>query len=130
MVLSGPTLHLYPGDRLELDLINNLNESTNLHFHGLHVSPANNSDNIFLDVAPGKTQHYSVDIPKDHHPGTIWYHSHMHDLSYGQVSAGLSGMFIVEGTEKLLPEPLQNITTQTFAIRIFHSTIYSLLHII
>ena len=117
--LPGPTLHLYPGDRLELDLINNLNESTNLHFHGLHVSPANNSDNIFLDVAPGKTQHYTVDIPKDHHPGTLWYHSHMHHLSYGQVSAGLSGMFIVEGTEKLLPEPLQNITTQTFAIRDF-----------
>ena len=117
--LPGPTLHLYPGDRLELDLINNLNESTNLHFHGLHVSPANNSDNIFLDVAPGKTQHYAVDIPKDHHPGTLWYHSHMHHLSYGQVSAGLSGMFIVEGTEKLLPEPLQNITTQTFAIRDF-----------
>ena len=28
-------------------------------------------------------------------------------------------MFIVEGLEKLLPEPLQNITTQTFAIRDF-----------
>lgn len=117
--LTGPTLHLYPGDRLELDLINNLNESTNLHFHGIHASPANNSDNIFLDVEPGKTQHYTVNISKDHHPGTLWYHSHMHRLSYGQVSAGLSGMFIVEGTEKLLPEPLQNITTQTFAIRDF-----------
>ncbi|MGN6629599.1 MAG: multicopper oxidase domain-containing protein, partial [Candidatus Nitrosocosmicus sp.] len=53
--LPGPTLHVYPGDRLELNLINNLNEPTNLHFHGFHVSPANNSDNIFLDVAPGKT---------------------------------------------------------------------------
>jgi suppressor of ftsI len=53
--LPGPTLHVYPGDRVELDLINNLNETTNLHFHGLHVSPANNSDNIFLEVAPGKT---------------------------------------------------------------------------
>ena len=71
--LPGPTLHVYPGDRVEIDLINNLNESTNLHFHGLHVSPGNNSstDNVFLDVAPGKTQHYTVDIPKDHHPGTL-----------------------------------------------------------
>ena len=42
--LPGPTLHVYPGDRVEIDLINNLNESTNLHFHGLHVSPGNNSD--------------------------------------------------------------------------------------
>ena len=122
--LPGPALHVYPGDRVEIDLINNLNESTNLHFHGLHVSPGNNSDgsaadNVFLDVVPGKTQHYTLDIPKDHPPGSLWYHSHMHHLSYGQVSAGLSGMFIVEGLEKLLPEPLQNITTQTFAIRDF-----------
>jgi suppressor of ftsI len=115
----GPTLHVYPGDRVELDLINNLNEPTNLHFHGLHVSPANNSDNVFLDVAPGETQHYTLKIPEDHQSGTNWYHSHFHHLSYGQVSAGLSGVFIVEGLEKLLPEPLQNITTQTFAIRDF-----------
>ncbi len=69
--LGGPTLHVYPGDKIELDLINNLNESTNLHFHGLHISPVNNSDNVFLEIAPGKTQHYSVDIPKDHPPGTV-----------------------------------------------------------
>lgn len=59
-------MHVYPGDKIELDLINNLNESTNLHFHGLHVSPKNNSDNVFLEILPGKTQHYSVNIPKDH----------------------------------------------------------------
>lgn len=120
--IPGPTFHVYPGDRIEIDLINNLNESTNLHFHGLHVSPMNNSDgsasdNIFLNVEPGKTQKYILNIPKDHSPGSNWYHSHFHQLSYGQVSAGLSGMFIVEGLEKLLPGPLQNITTQTFAMR-------------
>jgi len=122
--LPGPTYHVYPGDRVEIDLVNNLNESTNLHFHGMHVSPGNNSnnvpsDNVLLDVAPGKTQHYTVNIPKDHDPGTNWYHSHLHMLSYGQVSAGLSGLFIVEGLEKLLPKPLQNITTQTLAMRDF-----------
>jgi FtsP/CotA-like multicopper oxidase with cupredoxin domain len=40
-------------------------------------------------------------------------------LSYGQVSAGLSGLFIVEGIEKLLPKPLQNITQHTFAMKDF-----------
>jgi suppressor of ftsI len=117
--LPGPTLHVYPGDRIELNLINNLNEPTNIHFHGFHVSPANNSDNIFLEVAPGKTQHFSVDIPKDHPLGTDWYHPHLHGLTYNQVSAGLSGMLIVEGLQKLLPKQLQNITTQTFAMRDF-----------
>ncbi len=117
--LPGPTYHVYPGDRVEIDLVNNLNESTNLHFHGLHVSPGNNSDNVLLDVAPGMTQQYILDIPKNHDPGTNWYHSHLHKLSYGQVSAGLSGMFIIEGLEKLLPKPLQNITQHTIAMRDF-----------
>ena len=117
--LPGPTLHVYPGDRIELNLINNLNDPTNLHFHGFHVSPANNSDNIFLEVGPGKTQHYTVYIPKNHPLGTDWYHPHLHGLTYGEVSAGLSGLLIVEGLQKLLPKPSQNITTQNFAIRDF-----------
>jgi FtsP/CotA-like multicopper oxidase with cupredoxin domain len=120
--LGGPTLHVYPGDKIELELINNLNEPTNLHFHGLHVSPSNSSDNVFLEVAPGKSQQYVVEIPVNQAPGTEWYHSHMHTLAYDQVSAGLSGMIVVEGLEKLLPNPLQNIITQTFAMRDFPAT--------
>ncbi len=117
--LGGPTLHAYPGDRIEIKFINNLNEPTNLHYHGLHVSPANNSDNVFLEVAPGRTQQYIVDIPENQVPGAYWYHSHMHTLAYGQVSAGLSGLIVIEGLEKLLPNPLQNIKIQTFAMRDF-----------
>ena len=117
--LPGPTLHVYPGERIELNLINNLNESTNLHFHGFHVSPANNSDNVLLEIPPGKTQHYTVDIPIDHPIGTDWYHPHLHHFTYPQVSAGLSGLLIVEGLQKLLPKLLQNITTQNIAMRDF-----------
>jgi FtsP/CotA-like multicopper oxidase with cupredoxin domain len=117
--LPGPTLHVYPGDRIELNLINNLNESTNLHFHGFHVSPANNSDNVLLEVSPGKTQHYTVDIPIDHPVGTDWYHPHLHHFTYPQVSAGMAGLLIVEGLQKLLPKPLQSITTQNIAMRDF-----------
>jgi FtsP/CotA-like multicopper oxidase with cupredoxin domain len=46
--LPGPTLRVRPGDRLKLRLINGLTEGTNLHVHGLHVSPAGNGDNPFL----------------------------------------------------------------------------------
>lgn len=117
--LGGPILHVYPGDKIKLNLVNNLNESTNLHFHGLHVSPSNNSDNIFLEIAPGQTQDYEVDIPIDHPQGTYWYHSHMHSHAYEQVSGGLSGVIVVEGLEKLLPLPLQKIKEQIFAVRDF-----------
>ena len=115
--LPGPTFHVYPGDRIELNLINNLNEPTNLHWHGFHVSPANNADNIFLEVGPGKTQHYSFYIPKDHPLGTDWYHPHLHGVTYSQVNNGLTGLIIVEGLQKLLPKPLQNITTHTFEMK-------------
>ena len=37
--VPGPTLRLRPGDELSVRLVNGLNEPTNLHVHGLHVSP-------------------------------------------------------------------------------------------
>src|SRR6266540_1832237 len=60
--LIGPTLCLRPGDVLDVTLVNHLKQATNLHFHGLHVSPQGISDNVFLTVAPGRTQHYHVQI--------------------------------------------------------------------
>src|SRR5215204_4203061 len=48
--MPGPTLRVSPGDRIKLRLENSLGESTNVHFHGLHVSPLGHSDNIFVDV--------------------------------------------------------------------------------
>src|SRR5919112_5079599 len=35
----GPTLRVHPGDRIELRFRNELDEPTNIHFHGFHVSP-------------------------------------------------------------------------------------------
>ena len=59
--IVGPTLVVNPGDTIALTLDNQLPAHTNLHFHGLHVSPSNNSDNIFLEVHPGEKFAYSLD---------------------------------------------------------------------
>ena len=40
----GPTLRVRPGDTLIVTLVNHMNETTNLHFHGLHVSPSGNAE--------------------------------------------------------------------------------------
>lgn len=117
--LVGPTLRASPGDRMELKLVNSLDEPTNLHFHGLHVSPSNNSDNVFREVGPGETANYIIEIPLNHPPGTFWYHSHQHGLSYKQVSNGLSGLIVIDGLIDLLPESLQDIKQQTLAMRDF-----------
>jgi FtsP/CotA-like multicopper oxidase with cupredoxin domain len=37
---------------VEVRLIDHLAEPTNLHFHGLEVSPGGHADNIFVSVAP------------------------------------------------------------------------------
>jgi FtsP/CotA-like multicopper oxidase with cupredoxin domain len=44
---------LHAGDSLTVTLHNHLNEPTNLHFHGLDVSPLGNGDNVFLHIQPG-----------------------------------------------------------------------------
>ncbi|HEY7108455.1 MAG TPA: multicopper oxidase family protein, partial [Nitrososphaeraceae archaeon] len=117
--LNGPTLHIKPGERMVLNYVNKLDQPTNVHFHGLHVSPVGSSDNIFRVIGPGETVKYVLDIPIDHPKGTFWYHSHLHGLATEQVSGGLSGLLVVEGLEDLLPDLLHNITQKTFIMRGF-----------
>jgi FtsP/CotA-like multicopper oxidase with cupredoxin domain len=107
--ILGPTLVAAPGDTIKLTLDNQLNTHTNIHFHGMHVSPQRNGDNIFLSVDPGQKFDYSLAIPRDHPTGTFWYHSHAHTISESQVFGGLSGMIIVDGIQRLLPPALRNI---------------------
>ena len=117
--LVGPTLRVRPGDLIELTLVNELDEPTNLHFHGLHVSPSGKADNVFREVAAGDSARYVVEIPADHAPGTFWYHSHQHHLSYEQVLAGLSGVIVVDEITALLPAELRSIEKRMFALRDF-----------
>ncbi len=102
--VPGPRLELRPGDTLRLRLENRLREPTNLHFHGLHVSPAGNSDNVFLEIPPGEAFDYEVRIPKDHPAGTFWYHPHRHGLVARQVFAGAAGLLVVRGELDEVPE--------------------------
>src|SRR5215469_7054542 len=45
--VPGPRLEIRSGDHLRIRFINRLAELTNLHLHGLHVSPSDNADNVF-----------------------------------------------------------------------------------
>jgi FtsP/CotA-like multicopper oxidase with cupredoxin domain len=115
--LVGPTLVAKPGDLLKIQLKNSLPlesnsdqhgstgagniphgfNTTNLHTHGLHVSPAGNSDNVLLQIPPGGELEYEIKIPSDHPPGTFWYHAHKHGSTAIQVSSGMAGMLIIKG---------------------------------
>jgi suppressor of ftsI len=116
--LMGPTLRLAPGDTLRIEVQNELTDQfTNIHLHGLHVSPLGRSDNIFRHIHPGTTEEVVVDIPDDHEPGLFWYHSHAHGFSEEQVFAGMSGMIVIDGITDLLPSGLERVQQQVFALK-------------
>jgi FtsP/CotA-like multicopper oxidase with cupredoxin domain len=92
-----PTLRVRPGDEIRLRLVNALAEPTNLHTHGLSVSPGGAADDVFVHVAPGQARDYDIRIPAGHAPGLFWYHPHAHGNSDAQVRNGMSGALIVAG---------------------------------
>src|SRR5215469_2755398 len=110
--IPGPTLIVKPGDTLTIDMINQLPANptnqrggffpkdpytTNLHLHGLRVSPLGNADNIFREMPPDTTNQVQVKIPADHPTGTFWYHPHKHGSVTTQLIAGLAGFLIIKG---------------------------------
>ncbi|WP_010202089.1 multicopper oxidase family protein [Salinibacterium sp. PAMC 21357] len=99
--VPGPTLRVRAGDTLSVKLKNGLADPSNLHVHGLHVSPEDNSDNMFVTVEAGDSFDYQYELPPDHPPGVYWYHPHLHGFVAEQVFSGLYGAIIVED-----PEPI------------------------
>jgi FtsP/CotA-like multicopper oxidase with cupredoxin domain len=101
-----------PGDTLTIDMVNQLPANptnqrrgffpqdpwtTNIHLHGLRVTPLGNGDNIYRLMEPGTTNQVQVTIPKDHPSGTFWYHPHKHGSVSFQLIAGLAGFLIIKG---------------------------------
>ncbi|MBN9151148.1 MAG: multicopper oxidase family protein [Cryobacterium sp.] len=94
--VPGPTWKVQPGDTVKVSVENQLSEPTNLHVHGLHVSPSGNSDNVLVSIDPGSSFDYEYQLPEDHPPGVYWYHPHHHGNVATQVFGGLYGAIIVE----------------------------------
>ena len=81
-----PLIRVSPGETIEVRYVNNLpvhsdekcalafcKNMSNLHFHGLHVSPKNPQDDVLTMMAmPGKVLNYRVDVPFDAPPGLYW----------------------------------------------------------
>lgn len=126
--MTGPLIDVRPGDTVRIFLHNDLPandpscpptdgnafgcfNTINLHFHGLHVSPAGNSDNVLLNIVPQTRFEYEVNIPADHPSGTFWYHAHRHGSTAIQVASGASGALIVRGDRPYVGGPPGDIDT-------------------
>jgi suppressor of ftsI len=113
----APVIRASPGDVLRITYVNDLPPKsretcaispcmnmTNLHFHGLAVSPSAPQDDVLGMLAmPGEVLHYSVAISRHHPPGLFWYHTHPHGESHRQVLDGMSGAIVIEGMERYAP---------------------------
>ena len=127
---APPVIRVQPGSVLNVEYKNELAaqsreecvghpcmQMTNLHFHGLHVSPNRPQDDVLDMIAsPGQTLHYSVQVPPQQPPGLYWYHTHPHGESYVQDLDGMSGAIVVEGIERYVPELLK-LRERTLVLR-------------
>ena len=113
-----PVIRATPGQKLQITYLNHMQATssevcvdgpcmnmTNLHFHGLHVSPDSPQDDVLSMMAmPGESLRYTVDIPLNQPSGLYWYHTHPHGESYQQDLDGMSGAIVVEGIERYVPK--------------------------
>ncbi|HEV3086249.1 MAG TPA: multicopper oxidase family protein [Candidatus Elarobacter sp.] len=128
-----PTLRVSPGDQLQITYVNNLPaqtaekcalgpcmDMTNLHFHGMTVSPHTPQDNVLTMIAdPGQTLHYDVRIPAAHVPGIFWYHTHPHGESAEQALDGMSGAIVVDGIDRYAPQ-VRGLRERVLVVRTKH----------
>jgi FtsP/CotA-like multicopper oxidase with cupredoxin domain len=96
--IPGPTIRGREGSVLVVDVLNQLNEPTSVHWHGLRIDNA-------MDGVPGVTQdpiqsgerfRYRLRLKE---AGTYWYHPHFN--AGEQLERGLKGAFVVEERHSL-----------------------------
>ncbi|MDX2431072.1 MAG: multicopper oxidase domain-containing protein [Bacteroides sp.] len=93
----GPTLILEKGDFVDIKVNNQLTETTTIHWHGLHVSAANDGG-PHTAIAPSEVWNPGFTVLDK--AGTYWYHPHLHENTNRQVSLGIAGLIIVRDEEE------------------------------
>lgn len=91
-----PVLRLQQGKPFSIDVVNDLDEATIVHWHGLRI--ANAMDGVpYLTqnpIEPGDSFRYTLVAPD---ADTFWYHPHCNTLE--QMARGLTGVLVVEDEE-------------------------------
>jgi suppressor of ftsI len=93
----GPTLVASRGERVRVNVVNELDAPTTVHWHGMHLPPAMDGG-PHTPIALGATWHPEWQI--DQSAATLWYHPHLHGRTREQVDAGLAGVFLVRDAEE------------------------------
>ena len=93
----GPVMRFQTGQKIRITLINQLNEATIAHWHGLHV-PAD------MDGSPhyaiGKGERFVYEFEMLNRASMNIYHPHPHHQTARQFYRGMAGAIIVNDTEE------------------------------
>ncbi len=89
----GPTLHANRGDKVRINVTNDLPQASTLHWHGMHL-PATADGGPHQMIQPGTT--WSPTWTIDQPAATLWYHPHPHGQTAEHVRRGVSGLFLLD----------------------------------
>jgi blue copper oxidase len=89
----GPTLFINKGDEVHMNVTNSLNESTTVHWHGMHLPAV--MDGGPHQVIPAGTLWQPYWTVKNQ-AATLWYHPHLHETTHAQMTKGIGGFIIVK----------------------------------
>jgi FtsP/CotA-like multicopper oxidase with cupredoxin domain len=95
--ILGPTLRFERGQTVSVNVKNQLNEVTNVHWHGLAVPPSMDGQPHQF-IQPGSSFLYSYTV--NQRAATYWYHPHPHGDTARQVMLGLAGLLVVTDDEE------------------------------
>lgn len=89
----GPTLRATRGDKVRVDVRNQLNEATTLHFHGMRLPAMDDGGpHQMIEAGASSSPSWTIDQPA----ATLWYHPHPHGSTERQISLGLTGLFLID----------------------------------
>lgn len=93
----GPTLLFNKGDVVHMNVQNKLNDSTTVHWHGMHL-PAIMDGGPHQVIPPGTVWQPYWKVTNN--AATYWYHPHLHEMTQEQMSKGLGGFIIVRDSNE------------------------------
>jgi FtsP/CotA-like multicopper oxidase with cupredoxin domain len=99
----GPAIRARRGDTVKVRLVNELDQPTTIHWHGIRIDNAMDGvPDLTQDaVPPGENFDYEFTVPD---AGTYWYHTH--NRSWEQMARGLYGPLIVDGDARGVAQDL------------------------
>lgn len=97
--ILGPTLIFEKGEEVSVSFNNQLDDTTTIHWHGMHV-PAHVDGGPHTPIPPNTV--WNPEFTVLDHASTMWYHPHLMEKTNAHVQMGIAGFIIVQDDEEAM----------------------------